>query len=258
MTKKLILLFVPYLFLSCNEYGAGNGKIKIKSVEHVYQSIYGEEYMALGEFKSENKDSIEEKHWHYTNESYPLVVFGDYTNGLQSGEWKFALSTGQVLSSTWNLYNNETLRCKFSLPFSCADTLGNKYLLKLATTNDSLGKISILVGASDTSIKDQDLRKYGIESESALREQGFTFTRNSKEIYRDKARYVFTEYFMKDSKGEDVKLYNVYGYTPSHKNFVQFGLFHNGPHDDLVKIIYNLMVESLYIDNERFLNPYLK
>jgi hypothetical protein len=30
-----------------------------------------------------------------------------------------------------------------------------------------------------------------------------------------------------------------------------------GPKDDLVKIIYNLMVTSLYIDNERFFNPYI-
>lgn len=257
MKKKLILLFAPCVFLSCNGYRTENGKIK--SVEHVYKSIYGDEYLALGAFVSDNdKDSIEEKLWQYTNKSNPMVLFGNYTNGIQTGEWKFVLSNNQVLSSTWYLYNNNTLRCKFSLPFSCADTLENKYLLKLATTTDSLGKVSIIVGVSDTSINDRDLGKYGIDAESGLREQGFTFTSNSKDIYRDKARYVFTEYFMKDSRGEDVKLYNIYGYTPSHKNFVQFTLFHNGPHDDLVKIIYNLMVESLYVDNERFLNPYLK
>ena len=235
MKKKLIFLLGPYLLLSCNEYRGGNGKMKIKSVEHVCKNIYGEEYLALGAFASDDKDSVEEKNWHYTNESHPLVLFGEYTDGIQSGEWKFVLNTGQIFSSTWRIYSNKALRCTFSVPFSCSDTIANKYLLKLATTTDSLGKISILVGVSDTAIKDQDLGRYGIESESGLREQGFSFNRNSKDIYRDKARYIFTEYFMKDSKGKDVKLYNVYGYTPSRKNFVQFGLFHNGPHEDLVK-----------------------
>ena len=84
--------------------------MKIKSVEHVCKNIYGEEYLALGAFASDDKDSVEEKNWHYTNESHPLVLFGEYTGGIQTGEWKFILNTGQILSSTWSIYSNNSLR----------------------------------------------------------------------------------------------------------------------------------------------------
>ncbi len=154
MTKTFVLIFTYCLLLSCNGYRTANKKKGDRNADRVCESIYGEEYLTLGNIRPNKKDSLEEGLWQLTNKSNPLVLFGNYTNGILCGEWKFVLENNQMFSSTWSAYSNDAIRCKFSLPFPCNDTLVNKHLLKLSTINDSLGRVSIIVGISDTSIKD--------------------------------------------------------------------------------------------------------
>ena len=62
---------------------------------------------------------------------------------------------------------------------------------------------------------------------------------------------------MKDSANRDAKLYDLYVYSSSKRHFVEFGVFHRGPKEDLVKIVFNLMATNLYVGAERFSNPSL-
>ncbi|MBN9385041.1 MAG: hypothetical protein J0H74_30075 [Chitinophagaceae bacterium] len=123
--------------------------------------------------------------------------------------------------------------------------------------NDSLGKISIIVGVRDSASPGESLIVFGRYADNELRKKGYSLKSNRQEISKAGTNYLFTEYFMKDSANKDVKLYNLFGHTPSSHHFVEFGLFHDGPRDDLAKIIFNLIVTSVYIENERFFNPYL-
>jgi len=131
------------------------------------------------------------------------------------------------------------------------------HYFRLRTMNDSLGKISIIVGVRDSTSPGESLIEFGQDVDNELRKKGYPLKSNRHQIIKSEIGYFFTEYFMKDSANKDVKLYNLYGYTPSKRHFVEFTLFHDGPKDDKVKVIFNLIATSAYIDNERFFNPYL-
>ena len=76
----------------------------------------------------DQKDSTETKLCYFTSLKRPLVLYGDFTNGLPSGEWKFGIVDGMLLSSQWNIYRNGTTKSEFSLPFQINETYVNKYV----------------------------------------------------------------------------------------------------------------------------------
>jgi hypothetical protein len=221
-----------------------------------YESLFGETYSVQGFFLNDQKLNTETKLWLYTNLNRPLVLYGNYSNGMPTGIWNFALSGGTLMSSHWDIYKNRMTSCSFSVPFKCIEARVDSFSFKLTTMNDSLGKVTIIVQISNNIEKEENLTKFGMQADNALHEKGYTFTSNKREIKKDEQRYFFTEHFLKDSLDNDGKVYYLYGNTQSQKHFVQFTLFHEGPKEDLVKIIYNLMATSLYVDNERFFNPY--
>jgi hypothetical protein len=256
--KSLVALFaVMNVLIGCNQQHKKATQEAKSSDIHYFKDFFGEKYLAMGSFSSISNDSIENKLWYYTNLDRPLVVYGTFFNGMPAEDWKFVLNDGTLMSSKWTTYSNGLTSCAFSVPFSFEETIVDSNYFKLATMNDSLGKVSIIVGVRDIFMKEEDLAKFGPHSEIGLTQQGYTFRSNRREIKKGVARYFFTEYFMKDSVNKDVKLYNVYGYCPSKRHFIEFALFHNGPKEDLVKIIFNLIVSSLYVENERFFNPYI-
>ncbi|HEX9502727.1 MAG TPA: hypothetical protein VF974_00175 [Patescibacteria group bacterium] len=266
MNNRCYSFKIEYLFLfiavtnfltSCNGQTKGIDQKRKDENGHLYKNVFGEEYYATGRFLNSSGDSIETKLWFISNLTNPLVVYGNYADGLPTGDWKFGFKDGTLLSSQWAQYKNGVTKCSFSLPFQYNETVIDSNYFRLRTMNDSLGKISIIVGVSDTIIKNEELAQYGVNSENGIRRQGFSFKGDTREIVKGRNRYFFTEYFMKDSTNKDVKLFHLYGYTPLHDHFVDFVLFHDGPKDDLVKIMYNLIVTSLYIGNERFFNPHL-
>jgi hypothetical protein len=61
---------------------------------------------------------------------------------------------------------------------------------------------------------------------------------------------------MRRDTAVNLKLYHTYGHLPSKKHFIEFTLYHDGPREDLVKIIYGIVIGSIYVDNERYFNPY--
>jgi hypothetical protein len=222
---------------------------------HLYKNLFGDTYYATGYFLSNDRDSIETGHWFVTDLTNPMVLYGNYVNGLPDADWMLGFKDGTFLSSQWSKYQNTVTKCSFALPFQVEETIVDSNYFRLRTMNDSLGKISIIVGVSDTVVK--NLAEFGLNSEIGLRDRGYSFRADRKEITKGGAKYIFTEYFMKDSTHKDVKLFHLYGYTPSKSRFIDFVLFHDGPKDDLVKLLYNLMVTSVYINNERFFNPHL-
>ena len=244
------------LIVGCHEQNAKPVQIEWTADAHHYQSIFGEEYYATGIFLSNQQDSIESRLWYYTSLARPKVIYGYFTDGLLTGDWSFVLGDGRMTTSKWSSYHNCLTACAFSLPFVVEENTVDSIYFKLRTQNDSLGKISIIVGVRKPFMKDENLAKFGPDAEIGLTQQGYTFTSTRKEIKKGGVRYFFTEYFMKDSSNRDVKLYNLYGNSPSGKHFVEFTLFHSGPKEDLVKIIFNLMVTNLYVGSERFYNPY--
>lgn len=252
-----IFLAAMNILAGCNGQNQDNDQ-KVKNENgHLYKNVFGEAYYATGHFLNNNADSIETNLWFISNLTTPMVLYGNYSDGLPIGDWKFGIKEGSLLSSQWSQYRNGTTKCSFSLPFQFNETLVDSNYFRLRTMNDSLVKISIIVGVSDTSMKNENLAEFGPNSENGLRAKGYSFRGNRREIIKGRARYFFTEYFMKDSANKDVKLFHLYGYAPSKSHFVEFMLFHEGPKDDLVKAIYNLIVTSVYIGNERFFNPYI-
>src|SRR5689334_1882630 len=88
-------------------------------------------------------------------------------------------------------------------------------------------------------------------------QQGFAITQKKQNNKKSNSDYFFTEFFMKDSLGKNAKFYRLYGNLPSKHRFVELSLFHNGPEDELVKIIFDLIANNLYLNEERFYNPYI-
>ena len=261
--KYIALLFVVNcviilsLFSGCNGQNKNEQNASVVESSHFYKNIFGEKYLATGHYENNNGDSIETNLWFITNLTTPVVISGQYLDGLPKGEWKFGFKDATVLSTQWLQYRNAMTKCSFSLPFQFNETLIDSNHFRLRIMNDSLGKISIIVGVSDTVSENQNLFNFKLNSETGLREKGYSLKDTTTEIAKAGARYFFTEYFMTDSVKKDVKLYHLYGNTPSRHHFVEFLLFHDGPKEEVVKIIYNLMSTSLYIDNERFFNPHL-
>jgi hypothetical protein len=253
----LLFIVVANLLIACKGRNRDSDQKRIDATEHSFKNVFGENCYATGRYLNSSGDSIETNLWFITNITNSMVIYGDYGNGLSTGVWRFGLKDGSLLSSEWSIYTNGLTKCSFSLPFQYDETTVDSNFFRLRTTNDSLGKVSIVVGITDTIIKDDELAKYGVNSEDGLRRQGYTFRGNLTVIVKGTNKYYFTEYFMKDSSNKDVKFYHLYGYTHSRSHFVDFALFHDGPKDDLVKVIYNLIVTSMYIRNERLFNPYL-
>ena len=113
-----------------------------------------------------------------------------------------------------------------------------------------------MIQIGKTILKDENLAKFGLRADTELHEQGYRFTNNKREIIKDKNRYLFYEYFLKDSSNKEAKAYYFYGNTPAQKHFILFTFFHHGPREDLVQVICSLIAASMYIDGERFYNPY--
>jgi hypothetical protein len=221
-----------------------------------YNSLFGEKYLVQGGFLNHSKDSIETNLWTYTRLKSPFVFFGNYSRGLQKGDWNFVMSDGTQLSSQWNVYDNGVTPCAFSLPFQYETQYIDSFSLKLRTMNDSLGKIGIMLQIRDTALNEEDLRKFGRRADSELHEQGFRFTNSNREIKKGNNYYFFYEYSLRDSLNRESKAYYFYGNVPSNKHFVLFTFCHLGPKEDLVQTICSMIATSLYVENERFYNPY--
>jgi len=256
---KVFISFVAiFLFtISCGNRVNNNSRDGVAETVHNYRGIFGESYLATGIFQSQEAgDSIEDKHWLFTNLTRPFVMYGDYSSGFPAGNWNFGFKDSSLISSTWSIYKNELTNCSFSLPFPAKETVVDSFFFKLTADNDSLGKISIIVGITNVKLVGEALANFGPTSERGLLEQGYTFTKIPREIQNKQAKYYFTEYFLKDSTNRAMKLYHIYGYGPSNR-LVEFSLAHDGPKEDWVKSIYNVMVASLYVNGCRFYNPYL-
>ncbi|MES1225094.1 MAG: hypothetical protein ABUT20_56955, partial [Bacteroidota bacterium] len=109
----------------------------------------------------------------------------------------------------------------------------------------------------DTLIPEEELTNFETNSQVNLKNKGYTFTYSLSEVQQEKSKYFFAEYFLNDSANSRAKLYNMYGYLPSKKRFIQITLFHQGDKDEWVKLIYNIIVCAFYVGHERFYNPYL-
>lgn len=227
-----------------------------RSGDIYYKSLFGEKYLTQGGFLNNSKDYIETNLWTYTSLDRPLVLYGHYLNGMQTGVWNFILKDGTQMSSQWNAYNNRVTPCSFSIPFKYEELYVDSFSLKLKTINDSMGKIGILIQIGDAILNKENLVKFGLRCDTELHEQGYSFKNSKREIKKDENRYQFYEYFLKDSSNKESKVYYFYGNTPTQKRFVLFTLFHQGPREDLVQIICSLIASSIYIDSERFFNPY--
>jgi hypothetical protein len=207
----------------------------------------------MGSFLKKTPDSIETGLWQYVKQDTSLVLFGNFSNGMPIKDWQFILNDGRRFSSTWSVYQNSTTACRFSLPFDYEETIIDSTCFKLTTINDSLGKM-IVVLIVDKPIYDYEkLIGFGHDSDSGLLQQGFTFIQKN---HKSNSDYSLTEFFMRNSLGKDVKFYRLYGNLPSKHRFVELSLFHDGPKDELAKLIFNLIANHLYVSEERFYNPY--
>lgn len=226
------------------------------SADIYYNSLFGEKYLVQGGFLDRLKDSIETSLWTYTSLKSPFVFFGNYSHGLQKGNWNFIMSDGMQLSSQWDIYDNGVTPCAFSIPFQCETQYADSLSLKLRTMNDSLGKIGIMVQIRDTALDEEDLRRFGSKADKELNDQGFRFTNSKREISNGSNKYFFYEYSLRDSLERESKAFYFYGNVPSQKHFVLFTFYHQGHKVDLVQTFCSMMATSLYVDNERFYNPY--
>jgi len=258
MVKIFFLSFSLIILVTGCRLKNNKSEVEIKNTREIYENIFGEKYLvANGSLLNIGKDSIENGLWQYTSLERRFVLFGDYSNGFPTGTWTFLQSGGTGFTSQWDIYSNSVRPCAFSVPFVLKDSVIDARISKLTTMNDSLGKITIIVSVDDKLFSEQEVDEFNSQSDLGIREQGYTYSGNHKKFRKGENEYFFDEYFLKDSLNKTAKLYRLYGNDPQKNFFVQFTLFHAGPKEDLVKVIYSLMVTSLYIDRSRFLNPYV-
>lgn len=223
---------------------------------HNYTTVLSEKFISNGIFSKGGVDSIESGTWFYSKLSDTLAIYGEYIEGLPIKDWTFAFKGGYMLKSKWDAYYNDDKQTRLSLPFKFKEVVLDSNYFRLSTLNDSLGKVSIIIGVKNSTEYDFKIDSFGIESESELIQRGFSFTPIRKEIRFGSNTYFSSEYNLIDSTGIRSKLYNVYGLLPSTEKFVDFSIFHDGAKDEVVRIIFNLIVSHLYIEGTRFVNPY--
>lgn len=257
----IIFIISCFFLLECevriNKKANSGNHQGFSSGDSKYRNVFGDTLLALGGFIKNARDSVETGLWEYIKQDTPLVLFGNFSEGLPVKEWQFVLDDGRRFASNWNIYNNNFAACRFSIPFDYEETKVDSTCFQLKTMNDSLGKISIVINVGKAISGNDKLVQFGIGTETGLVQQGFTYTKKVYEIRNSKATYFFTEFFMKRTGNKAIKYYNIYGNLPSKSRFVEFSLYHEGPKEELVKLIFDLMANHLYINNERFYNPYL-
>lgn len=262
---RLVLCFsVVSLFLTnCGSKGKTITRTRkvynaISSNNSAYKDPFGSTWLGLGCFLKNRADSVETGLWELIKEEPVKVVFGDFDNGLPVNEWIFLLAEGWLTKSNWSIYDNKATSVRFSLPFAYEETKVTSSIFKVKTVNDSLGRVSIIYGVHKKMVEDSNRAQYDSDTESWLANLGFRFTREKREIRNAGSTYYFNEFTMKDSANNNVKCYQIYGNLPSKKAFVEVSFFHMGPREELVKVIFNIIVNHMYIGEERFYNPYLK
>lgn len=228
------------------------------SYNHTYRSIFRDPYFATGNFLLNTTDSVEADLWQYIKLDTSASYFGKFSEGMPINEWKFFFKDGRSFSSNWKIYNNKARSCKFSIPFDYREEMVDSSTFHLATTNDSLGKVSIILGINPPILEEEKVIQFATNAEGGLSQQGFTFTKTRLKIKNEKGTYFFTEFFMKSPVNKNVKFYHFCGNLPSRSKLVEFSLYHDGPKEDLVKLILELVLNHFYVNNERFYNPYLK
>jgi hypothetical protein len=261
----ILILFHACLFLTnCNNSGETKITRKVKAHEEFftkgsnYKDLFGKSWFGVGGYLTRTADSVENGMWQFIKEGKPQVLVGAYDKGLPVNDWIFSLAEGWQTKSNWNIYDNKVTSVRFSLPFSCEETKVDSSIFKLKTVNDSLGRISIIYGVYKKLVEDDKRAQYDSDFESWLANLGFRFTREKREIRNIGSTYYFNEFTMKDSANNNVKCYQISGNLPSKKAFVEVSFFHMGPREELVKVIFNMIVNHMYIGDERFYNPYLK
>ena len=222
-----------------------------------YKDFFGRSWFGIGGFFTRTPDSVENGMWEFIKEGKPQVITGDFDNGLPINDWIFALAEGWLTKSNWNIYVNKATSVRFSLPFAYEETKVTSSVFKVKTVNDSLGRVSIIYGVHKKMVEDSTRTQYDSDTESWLTNLGFRFTREKREIRNIGSTYYFNEFTMKDSANNNVKCYQISGNLPSQKAFVEVSFFHMGPREELVKVIFNMIVNHMYIGDERFYNPYL-
>jgi hypothetical protein len=223
---------------------------------HSYKTVSGRKYSATGLFVSGNRDSVEIGNWLYSNLDTPLAFFGKFETGVLSNEWKFFFTNGTGFVTQWTVVRIDRLKCLLSLPFSVVQTNIDSSYTKLTAYNDSLGKVSIIIGVKEIDVHQIDLLNFGPDHENGILAQGYTILKRQRNVDYRAGGYYYTEYNLQDTAARFDKLFNTYAFIPSKKFFVEITLFHDGNNDYLVQLIYDLIVSGLYIDNERFYNPY--
>jgi hypothetical protein len=262
---RLVLSFsvVCFFLTNCGSKGkkiTRTSKVynAISSDNSAYKDPFGSTWLGLGCFLKNKADSVETGMWEFIKEGNPQVITGDFDNGLPVNEWISLLAEGWLTKSSWSIYDNKAISVRFSLPFAYEETKVTSSIFKVKTVNDSLGRISIIYGVYKKLVEDDKRAQYDSDFESWLANLGFRFTREKREIRNAGSTYYFNEFTMKDSANNNVKCYQISGNLPSKKAFVEVSFFHMGPREELVKVIFNMIVNHMYIGDERFYNPYLK
>lgn len=255
-----LLVLVLALIASCNSTvrEESESSSRISADDRIFTSFFGERFLYEGNFSQLAADSLEAGLWHFTRLDSPIVLYGDFNNGLPVGKWAFVLPNNYVLSSTWQVFQHVGTKVSFSLPFSYALSEIDSTHFNLKSFNDSLGKLSIVVGLSSAHSSDSIFRKYEQQSDNELLNQGLVQRGKTMRIKNVQGEYNFREYFDRDTTRTSRHLYNFYGNVPNSKVFFDFVFFHEGPNADVVKIIFQMVVNSLYVGGERFFNPYLR
>ncbi|MBN9299462.1 MAG: hypothetical protein J0I41_20850 [Filimonas sp.] len=252
-TGVLELLLCLVVFTNCS-----SSKQELPGgIGHYSKDVFENEYFSSGNFRDESVDSVESGVWMISGLTTPVVLYGNYANGLPSGDWKLVIND-QVLSSLWSRYEIAAKKCSFSLPFQYRENKLDSNYFKLLTNNDSIGNVSIIIGVDGIPNKELNLPVFVENFEVNLRKQHYSFSKRSRELETSGEHYFFNEYSLKDTMSKTYELYHFFGYTPSKKHFLELMLFHNGPKKELVEIVYSMFSMNFYIDNERFFNPFVK
>jgi hypothetical protein len=220
-----------------------------------FRIFLGDTSFGIGYIEASSVDSVEEGSWMYVKADTFSAYFGKFSSGVPVNEWQIAFKDGWHYTSNWNVYINRLLHCKFSLPFGYEEVMPDSNSLRLATNNDSLGTVWIMVSSNPQISDASGLARYGVINEQGLLRQGLTFTKRGRQIRNKQAAYFFTEYFMKTPLNKSVKYYHFYGNLPSQKKLIEISVYHDRPKEELIKVLLKLILTICISRMSGFITP---
>jgi hypothetical protein len=252
----MCLFFLFALFNSCREAEDVDEPTLAPQISKYCRNLFKQQFTYLGEFGS---DSLEYGTWSLIDLDNPITMHGNFSKGLQIGEWEFLTGEEGVKRWTvsWNQYQNSVTNTSFSIPFEYEESQIDSNFYRLWTNNQLLGELSIIVGVKNQVLTEQEIAEIRNNVDYGLQQQGYAIQSLKDSITEDNRKYYSSTYKLTSANLQSSTLYNVLGYTTSGSSLVEISFFHSGAKPELARLIFASIANNFYVGKARLFSPFL-